>query len=248
MKPIIGITVNYSYKGDSPYAEGIGAPGQEWQLLADDYITAVVRAGGVPLMLPVVRDNPELLKNMVDLVDGVLFSGGSDVDPQMYGQTTTGKTGGIIVERDEHEKFLVDYVVNHTSKPVLGVCRGIQIINAVMGGTLVQHVPDVANDHTLTMYPRTAVSHTVVVAEDSILSGIVGPGKLGVNSFHHMAVDACAPGLKVVARSEDGITEAIEFENQDDRFFLAVQWHPEMMSSVNQTQQSIIDHFVNACH
>lgn len=248
MKPVIGITVNYSYNGDSECAEGIGAPGQEWQLLADDYVTAVVRAGGIPVMLPVVRDN-EVLKEMLEKVDGVLFSGGSDVDPQLYGQTTAGKTGAIIKERDDQEVFMVDYVVNQTKKPVMGICRGIQVLNAVLGGTLIQHIPDAGfNNHTLVMYPRKMASHKVNVVPGSILHGIVGTEKLPVNSFHHMAVEEVAPCLKMVAQSEDGVVEAVELaDNKDGRFFLATQWHPEMMSSVNETQQAIINAFVNAC-
>lgn len=248
MKPVIGITVNYSYNGDSECAEGIGVAGQEWQLLADDYVTAVLRAGGVPVMLPVVRDQ-EVMKEMLGSVDGVLFSGGSDVDPQLFGQTTFGKTGAVIAERDAQEAAMVEYVVNQTQKPVLGICRGIQIINAALGGTLLQHVPDAGfHNHTLTMYPRYMASHKVDIVPDSILAKAVGTEKLATNSFHHMAVDACAPCLKVVARSEDGVSEAVELaENPNGRYLLAVQWHPEMMSAVNPTQQAIINSFVQAC-
>ena len=247
MRPVIGITVNYSYNGESEVAEGIGAPGQQWQLVADDYIAAVVKAGGIPVMLPIVRSG-EVLRDMADRLDGVLFSGGSDVDPMRFGQRTTGKTGPIIRERDDQEFLLADYVINHTNKPVLGICRGIQLINAALGGTLIQHLPDEHLNHTLVMYPRQMISHWVKVEEGSLLHGIVGAGRLGVNSFHHMAVDELAPGLKATAVSDDGVIEAVELsENPSGRFMLAVQWHPEMMSCEDRTQQDIITAFAAAC-
>lgn len=105
MKPVIGITANYMYDGSGEYREGIGAPDQEWQLLADDYITSVQRAGGIPVILPVIREDVEweVVKRLMDGVDGLLFSGGSDVDPMRFGQVTTGRTGNLIIERDEQE-------------------------------------------------------------------------------------------------------------------------------------------------
>ena len=101
MKPVIGITANYMYDGSGEYREGIGAPDQEWQLLADDYITSVQRAGGIPVILPVIREDVEweVVKRLMDGVDGLLFSGGSDVDPMRFGQVTTGKIGNLIIER-----------------------------------------------------------------------------------------------------------------------------------------------------
>lgn len=126
MEPIIGITANYMFDGSAEYAEGIGAPDQEWQLLADDYITSVKRAGGIPLILPVIKEEGDraVTLRLLDCVDGVLFSGGSDVDPLRFGAVTTGKTGNLIPERDEQEFFLFRHVLEKTGKPMLGICRG----------------------------------------------------------------------------------------------------------------------------
>ena len=250
MKPIIGITANYMFDGSAEYAEGIGAPDQQWQLLADDYITSVLRAGGTPLILPILREGEdrETTLRLLDCVDGVLFSGGSDIDPMRFGQITTGKTGTLIPERDEQEFFLFQQVLKCTQKPMLGICRGIQLFNAAMGGTLIQHIPDRGfSSHTLSMYPRHLPSHQVTIAPNSLLSQIVGTEVLGVNSFHHMAVDECAPGLRIVAWSQDGIAEAVELLENDERFFLGVQWHPEMMAAHNPVQQQIISAFVARC-
>lgn len=250
MEPIIGITANYMFDGSAEYAEGIGAPDQEWQLLADDYITSVKRAGGIPLILPVIKEEGDraVTLRLLDCVDGVLFSGGSDVDPLRFGAVTKGKTGKLIPERDEQEFFLFRHVLEKTGKPVLGICRGAQLFNAAMGGTLIQHIPDLGlAPHTLPMYPRAQASHWVTIAPDSRLSRIVGTDRLGVNSFHHMAVEQCAPGIRAVAWSEDGIIEAIELEHPGDRFFLAVQWHPEMMAEKNAVQQNILTAFVDSC-
>jgi putative glutamine amidotransferase len=251
MKPIIGITANYMYDGSSEYAEGIGAPNQEWQLLADDYITSVMRAGGIPVILPLLKADTDwnTVKRLIDGVDGVLFSGGSDVDPMYFGQVTTGKTGNLIPERDAQERFMVQYTLEQTNKPIFGVCRGIQLINAVLGGTLIQHIPDAGfHPHTLPMYPRQIPSHWVEIEPDSLLFQVVQTMRLGVNSFHHMAVDQCAPALKVTARSDDGVIEAVELrQNPDHRFFLAVQWHPEMMSAADSVQQRLLTAFVDRC-
>ena len=250
MKPVIGITANYMYDGSGEYREGIGAPDQEWQLLADDYITSVQRAGGIPVILPVIPEDVEweVVKRLMDGVDGLLFSGGSDVDPMRFGQVTTGRTGNLIIERDEQEFFMLRYFLEHTKKPVLGICRGLQLINAGLGGTLHQHLPDAGYpSHTLPMYPRQKPSHWVEVQRDSRLYEITGKERLGVNSYHHMAVDVPAPGLRVAARSDDGVIEALEQQNADGRFFLAVQWHPEMMAAADPIQQRIITSFVQSC-
>lgn len=250
-RPVIGITANYMYDGSGEYQEGIGAPDQEWQLLADDYITSVQRAGGIPVILPVVREDRDwaAAKQLVDGVDGLLFSGGSDVDPMRFGQVTRGRTGTLIPERDEQELFMLRYVLEQTRKPALGICRGLQLINAGLGGTLHQHLPDAGYpSHTLPMYPRQRPSHWVEIQRDSRLYEITGQARLGVNSYHHMAADVPAPGLRVTARADDGVIEALERQDAGDgRFFLAVQWHPEMMAAADPIQQRIITSFVQSC-
>lgn len=251
MRPIIGITANYSFDGSSEFAEGIGTREQEWQLLADDYITSVVRAGGAPVILPLTRgpEGWEALRLLLDQVDGVLFSGGNDVDPLRFGQKSTGRTGGVIPERDEQEFTMLRYLLEETEKPILGICRGIQVLNAALGGTLLQHIPDAGfPSHSLTMYPRQTPSHRVQVEDGTLLRRLAGTDTLAVNSFHHMAVDRPAPALRVSARSEDGVIEAVELrDNPSGRFFLGVQWHPEMMARTDEVQQGLISGFVDSC-
>lgn len=248
MKPIIGITANYMSDGSAEYQEGIGAPGQAWQKLAHDYITAVEQAGGLPLILPIVSGE-DAAKELLERVDGVLFSGGSDIDPLLFGETATGKNGNIIPERDRQEAFMLRHLLDHTRKPVLGVCRGIQLMNAALGGTLIQHIPDEGfTSHSLSMYPRQSPSHRVTVVPGSLLYRITGQSSLAVNSFHHMAVKQCAPRLTVTGRAEDGVIEAMELaDNPGGRFFLGVQWHPEMMVQAAPAQQAILTAFVEHC-
>ena len=250
MKPTIGIVANYTYNGAQGFAEGIGAREQEWQCLADDYVHAVITAGGVPLILPLIKEDPreELLQAMLDKVDGVIFTGGNDVNPLHFGERSNGKTGPLLPERDEQELLLMKLAMAKPNLPILGICRGIQLINVYFGGTLIQHIPDTGcPSHSLSMYPRTLVSHYVDVKDGSLLQDITGVRRLGVNSFHHMAVDHCAPALVVTARADDGIVEAVELsENPDNRFFLAVQWHPEMMRG-NEDGEKIFQAFVEKC-
>jgi putative glutamine amidotransferase len=249
MKPTIGIVANYSYNGDSEFAEGIGAAEQEWQLLADDYISSIIKAGGIPIIIPLIKNEnrEEILKDIINKVDGIIFSGGNDVNPLLFGETSMGKTGGLIPERDAQELFLFKYVYEHTKKPILGICRGIQLLNVYFGGTLIQ---DILNEgcgsHTLSMYPREKISHWVNVKEGSLLNNIVQKTKIGVNSFHHMAVKICAPELHIIAQAEDGIIEGVELKNNStNRFVLGVQWHPEMMLA-SLDQQKILRAFVNS--
>lgn len=251
MHPVIGITANYSYDGSGEYREGIGAKEQDWQLLADDYVASVVRAGGIPLILPVIREEEDraVTRRMLDLVDGVLFSGGSDVDPMRFGRKSAGHTGPVVPERDGQELFLIHTLLEETEKPILGICRGIQILNVALGGTLIPHIPDAGfTSHSLSMYPRQVPSHYVEILRDSQLYTLMGTERLAVNSLHHMAVDQPAPALRVTARSEDGVIEGVELaENPGGRFFVAVQWHPEMMAFADPKQQGLIDAFVACC-
>lgn len=276
MRPIIGITANFRNDGEMEYSRSLGFADQKWHSLADDYIQTVLRAGGIPVILPVLsgaavrEDGAAQTKwmHMLQGLDGIIFSGGSDVDPQRYGERSTGLTGTVVPERDRQELFLARRVWEQTDLPVLGICRGLQVINAALGGTLMEDVQASGHpSHTLWMYPRTERSHTVTVAAGSRLGQIllreewkpedpaaVTPPSagspepvLGVNSLHHMAVRTLAPSLKAAAVSGDGLIEAVEPLRPSARFLLAVQWHPEMMSSASALQQSIVNAFVQSC-
>ena len=222
-KPLIGIT-----GGLSPVISSMTMDHMPLQRhrLNDSYIQAVIQAGGIPVILPVCED-PALMQALADRVDGVLLSGGDDLDPNLYGKRPTGKLGNVCDRRDASELALADYVLNHTAKPLLGICRGEQVLNVALGGTLYIDLPSLGTeDHSLTMYPRNMVTHQVQVAEDSRLARILGDGVRWVNSFHHQAVDAPGRNLVVTARSiPDNVIEAVEFPG--DRFVVGVQWHPE---------------------
>lgn len=223
-KPLIGISCGMGQSIDSMTMEQI--PRQQ-QRLNDSYVQAVIQAGGIPVILPACED-PDLMRAMADRVDGVILSGGDDLDPNIFGKRPTGRLGTVCPRRDTAELALAEYVLNHTSKPLLGICRGEQVLNVALGGSLHIDLPSLGTEsHSLTMYPRNVVTHQIRVAEDSCLARILGSGSdHWVNSFHHQAVDAPGSGLAVTARSiPDNVIEAVELPGE--RFVIGVQWHPE---------------------
>ena len=233
MKPLIGITGAIGYHLLSTEMYHVPQPLQQ---LNDYYVTCVERAGGIPVILPVFED-PELAKAAVDRVDGVILSGGPDIDPKLYGQRVSAKVGTILPRRDAVDKMVAEYAMKQTNKPLLCVCRGTQMLNVVMGGTLHIDLPETGSlEHRLTMYPRTEYSHEITVTEGTRLAGLIGSGTVGVNSLHHQAVCDVAEGFVVSARSiPDQVIEAIELPGE--RFVVAVQWHPEELhQSANQQE------------
>ena len=218
-KPLIGISGSMGQAIDSMTMEQI--PRQQHRL-NDSYVQAVLLSGGIPVILPVCED-PELMRAMADRVDGVLLSGGDDLDPNLYGKRPTGKLGTVCPRRDTAELALAEYVLHHTDKPLLGICRGVQVLNVALGGTLHIDLPSLGTEsHSLNMYPRSVGSHRITVEADSTLARILGSGgEHWVNSFHHQAVDAPGEGLSVTARSmPDHVIEAVELPGE--RFVVGV--------------------------
>ena len=203
------------------------------------YIESLARAGAG--MRWVELSDPEQAVQDALTCDGLLLPGGGDMDPKFYGQERIPACGEPNLLRDTAEPLLLRAFLA-ADKPVLGICRGIQVMNAVLGGDLYQdikpfeHLPH--NDHW-------AKVHTVTVRRGTLLSRILGQDTVLVNSQHHQAVDRVAPGFTLAALSEDGIVEAIE--KPDARFCLGVQWHPEWLSDADPAMQSLFDAFVNAC-
>mgnify|MGYP002658313935 CR=1 FL=1 len=203
------------------------------------YIESLARAGA--RMRWVELSDPEQAVQDALTCDGLLLPGGGDMDPKFYGQARIPACGEPNLLRDAAEPLLLRAFLA-ADKPVLGICRGIQVMNAVLGGDLYQdikpfeHLPH--NDHW-------AKVHTVTVRRGTLLSRILGQDTVLVNSQHHQAVDRVAPGFTLAALSEDGIVEAIE--KPDARFCLGVQWHPEWLSDADPAMQSLFDAFVNAC-
>jgi putative glutamine amidotransferase len=191
------------------------------------YVRAVAGAGGVPLILSQLM-GPAHAGSALDACDGLLLTGGEDVDPTFYGEPPSPRLGAVDQERDRFELALFA-AARERELPVLGICRGIQLINVAMGGTLYQ---DLATerpgevDHNPGS-ARTARTHQVRVAAGSRAAKVLGVERLVPNSFHHQAVKTLAPGLIATAWSDDGVVEAVE--NAAGSWLLAVQWHPEEM-------------------
>ena len=212
-----------------------------------NYVRSVIVGGGVPLLVPVSIDLDSLHELYADS-DGVLLTGGDDVDPARFDEAPHEKTAGIDLLRDEVEIQISQWAAQD-DKPLFAICRGIQVLNVALGGSLVQDIPSQCASpltHNGNYYGprRDEVHHTVWVEPDSHLAGILGSGDVGTNSFHHQAAGRIAPGLVVTARSSDGVVEAVEMPGR--RFLLGVQWHPEEMTLQREDMQRLFSEFVAA--
>lgn len=190
------------------------------------YLYAVQQAGGVPVLLPPQLD-ADARAALVDRLDGLVLSGGGDLDPARYGEAPHPRTADVSPARDALEIALVHRAIERDT-PLLAICRGIQVLNVAFGGTLHQDLPGVSGGpivHAQTE-PRSRPTHTVKVMPDGTrLGGIVGETELAVNSFHHQGIHRLGDGLREVAWAPDGLVEAVEMAG--DRFVVGVQWHPE---------------------
>lgn len=243
-KPVIGITCNFLPNVEDALKASIAAPGQTWELLAEDYVQSVVKAGGCPVLLPVHADFDEIV-DVLDLLDGIILTGGHDVSPQLFGERFNVRCGLLDTIRDEYERSLINWADAHDT-PLLGICRGIQILNVTFGGTLCQDIPNSGRQsHSLWSGDRNNGTHLVKFPEGSPLRSIFGCEEAWVNSFHHQAVRRLAECLQVAAISD--FDEIVEAAYRPDRsFMLAVQWHPEMMYR-SELQAKLFKAFVNAC-
>lgn len=203
------------------------------------YMESLARAGAG--MRWVELSDPEQAVQDALTCDGLLLPGGGDMDPKFYGQARIPACGEPNLLRDAAEPLLLRAFLA-ADKPVLGICRGIQVMNAALGGDLYQ---DIKPFEHLPHNGHWAKVHTVTVRRGTLLSRILGQDTVLVNSQHHQAVDRVAPGFTLAALSEDGIVEAIE--KPDAGFCLGVQWHPEWLSDADPAMQGLFDAFVNAC-
>lgn len=195
-------------------------------------------------MLPVVED-PSTIRQQIALVDGIVLSGGYDVNPYHYGEEPTALLEEIHPERDAYELQAIKFA-DELKKPLLGICRGMQILNVAYGGTLYQdisHAPGERVKHRQKA-KRFEPTHTVDVVEGTMLHEIVDTPTLATNSFHHQAIRELAPGFVVNAQARDGVIEGIEMPG--DRFMLALQWHPEMMAPTDPSMQALFKYFIKA--
>lgn len=231
MKKIVGI----SFGGGTD--EGV------YRLNAN-YIKSIIYAGAIPVML--LDSNNEDIVQMVELCDGIVLSGGPDIDPVIYGEETLPECGKINAERDAFEIKLAKLAVQK-GKSVLGICRGVQVLNVSFGGTLWQDIPtQLENPSAHATVDGKKAENSVVITDDKITDKIGLPGKrLLVNSFHHQAVKRVADGFKVMALSEtDGVIEGIYMPGKN--FVVGVQWHPELMSDVDKNMKAMFDAFIRS--
>jgi putative glutamine amidotransferase len=235
--PTIGVTCSTLPAGVGPVRVGLNEP----------YVRALVRAGAAPVLLPQLTEHSRL-RRLYDLLDGLLLPGGGDVDPARYGEARHEKCGPASPELDEVELTLAHWTADD-GKPVFAICRGVQVLNVALGGTLYQdiaaQIPGGAEHVKHRHGPRDFLAHTVDFAPGSRLAGILGATSLPVNSLHHQAVKDVAPGLAVVARTPDSLIEALEAD--DHPFFIGVQWHPEELVDRDAHSHRLFDALVGAC-
>lgn len=209
-----------------------------WQITNEAYINGIVRAGGDPLMILPGAD----IKRMISLADGILLQGGADVDPECYGEERNTLCGKTNKREDNFHIALIREAITQ-KKPIFGICRGIQIINTALGGTLYQDesLSGTALEHKRLDSPLEAV-HKISIEKDSFLSEIFKTDSISVNSLHHQMIKSTGEGVIVAARAEDGNIEAIEKGN-----IIAVQWHPEAMLMKEDLMLPLFKYFIKQC-
>ena len=235
-RPRIGITTSLTVK-----------PDPERSHLNSSYVRAIQQAGGVPIPLPPTL-TPDSQRAIYQLLDGILLTGGGDVDPKRFGELPHHTLFDVVPERDELEIQLVDWAASE-KKPLLAICRGIQVLNVAFGGNLYQ---DVASDPGTTLFhsqgePKDQPSHAVKITPGSFLADVLEREELEVNSLHHQAVKALGRGLLPNAHASDGIIEGVEPAERDPgQFLLGVQWHPEEMIERAPEARRLFQRFVEA--
>lgn len=232
-KPLIALTPYYNIEKEEPY-------------MRPAYLKAIRAAGGIPVILPPELEEPELIR-LIDTFDGVLFTGGPDVHPFYFGEETLAHCGNVSVKRDTLELALLRLAMA-AGKPILGICRGVQLLNIGLGGDIYQDIPSQFHEeipiaHSQPFY-YDIPAHTVSVEPGTLLAGIVQTTILKVNSMHHQAVRTPAPGLVASGYGPNGLIEAIE--KPDYPYLLGVQWHPEYLWEADKAAAQIFSSFVEA--
>ncbi len=236
--PLIGITC---WKSDPA-----GPLARHTYNLGENYLRSVQAAGGLPVAVPPLLDEHEL-RTLFDRLDGLLLSGGGDLDPAIFGEPRHRATHGVSPERDRAELALARWALAE-DKPLLAICRGIQVMNVAVGGTLIQDIPTQISTQVTHRYsddtPRDFIAHAVRVDAASRLARILGALEVSTNSWHHQACQAPGQGLVYTAWAPDGVVEATEMPGH--RFALGVQWHPEDMAHHRADMLALFRTFVEA--
>lgn len=234
-KPIIGIFSLTSY--ESPANDKIFY-----------YAEAIRDSGGIPFIVPIIK-NAEDIEKLASKFDGFLFTGGQDINPNLYNEEKKEYCDEIYEDRDYMEKIVLKRVIKE-DKPLLAVCRGFQLLNVVLGGSLYQDIKFDKNNgkdnYHVDKKNTFQESHKVKITNASLLSDIVNKDILGVNSIHHQGIKTLAPSLKEAAISEDGLIESIYME--DKKFVLGVQWHPELLYTKFDEHYNIFKKFIASCN
>jgi putative glutamine amidotransferase len=223
-KPVIGINSSRVIKHETAYSHSV------IESLSNDYVESVIKAGGVPVILPILSDE-ESIRRQIELLDGVILSGGVDINPLVYNEEPSPKLGYIFPDKDTFDLLIVK-IACELNKPILAICRGHQILNIAFGGTLYQDLSDMEGCYIKHQQQTKdgAATHTIDITPNSILHSILG-SSIVTNTFHHQAIKDLAPGFKVTAYSKDNVIEAIE--QCDKKFVVGVQFHPEIMTAYN---------------
>ncbi|RUP85455.1 peptidase C26 [Mycobacteroides abscessus subsp. abscessus] len=207
--------------------------------LHEAYLQAVLDAGGVPVLLPPQPSESDRAAQVIAKLDGLILAGGADVNPARYGEQPHEKTGAPRDDRDDWEVAL--YVAARSvGRPILAICRGMQIVNTVHGGTLLQHLPDIVGSDLYQPAPGVFGSVDITISEGSALANILGSSAHDIPVYHHQAVGKVGSGLAVTATTSDGTIQALECPSALG-FFLAVQWHPEQQHHDRRLFEALVN-------
>ncbi len=237
-KPVIGINSSRVIRHETSYSHSV------IESLSNDYVESVIKAGGVPVILPILSDE-ESIRRQIELLDGVILSGGVDINPLVYNEEPSPKLGYIFPDKDTFDLSIVK-IACELNKPILAICRGHQILNIAFGGTLYQDLSDMEGCYIKHQQQTKdgAATHTIDITPNSILHSILG-NSIVTNTFHHQAIKSLAPGFKVTAFSKDNVIEAIE--KCDTNFVVGVQFHPEIMTTYNDKNMlKLFESFITA--
>ena len=226
--PLIGLSI---YNANDKY-----------HYFPEDYIQAVRNTGAVPLLLPPNETN---LERTVQALDGIILTGGGDINPASYDGVCHSSIYWVNDEQDQSECRLAEIALM-LEKPILATCRGMQIVNVLLGGTLHAHLPDIYGEHVAHRHAEDkAAEHQVDLLDDSTLANLMGINKFSVKSWHHQSVNKLAPGFRAVGFAQDGVIEAIESDAYPNLF--AMQWHPEISAKEDVIQQELFNKWIQLC-
>lgn len=236
MRAVIGISASILVDNSK------GFEGYKRAYVNDDYVKSVIQAGGIPLILP-FNTNAEVTRALVNSIDGLILSGGHDVDPFQYGEEPQQKLAQIFPERDVFDITLIEECLKQ-HKPIFGICRGFQLLNVYFGGSLYQDFS--YNEKSFIKHFQSLSthlpSHTVAIKKESFIGSVFGES-YKVNSFHHQLIKNVSPKMIEVAKAQDDVVEAIEYIH-DDIFVIGVQWHPEMMAATDLKMNLLFEKFI----